>query len=296
MAFFDKILKWFTQRAPITSNVVSSAAGKYLGTNLTGAEREANEWTAMREDTFHQRNVAGMQAAGLNPALMYQNGGSTPNPSASVAPGSADPMSLVQLAMLPAQLKQMSAQTNQINADAALKRADTEKRKLDSEYQRLFNAAFPERNSAEVQQIFELCGVHRTVQNLNTANAAVSWLRAVYQDKENESYNDLLELRKNLMGSEINYNDVRAEFERIQKNYAQSTGFLMSSSEKAAFLASILSVLGIDPKDTKGAIPRILDDVSNNAEKRRRQKQAEKGVKADVKRGVSGATAGGGSR
>ena len=83
--------------------IVSSGAGKYLGTNLTGAEREANAFTAQEaqkqrdyetemSNTAYQRQVADMQAAGINPALAMSgsaSGASTPSGASaqSVSPG-----------------------------------------------------------------------------------------------------------------------------------------------------------------------------------------------------------------
>lgn len=93
--------------------VLGSLAGKHLGTNLTGAEREANAFTTAEreasqqwsEDMYNQyyspqaqisSQMAGYKENGINPALMF--GGSAPsagsmpsgNPGSSVSPsGSA---------------------------------------------------------------------------------------------------------------------------------------------------------------------------------------------------------------
>lgn len=95
--------------------------GKTLGGNLkdvvnvntqselSGAAREQNEWTAMREDTQYQRSVADMQAAGLNPALMYQSGASGTSVSPSAGNGATDIGQIMQLMTLPLQLAQMKA-------------------------------------------------------------------------------------------------------------------------------------------------------------------------------------------
>lgn len=268
-----------------SQNLVSSLIGKYAGTNLTGAEREANEWAAQREDTFHQRTVADMQAAGLNPALMYGNGASGASPSASVAPGSADPMSLVQLAMLPEQLRQMKAQTSQILADADLKRADKAYREAQTNYQNLLNRFLPERNAAELAQIW-------SITNYQEAAAALSWANAQYTDKQSEYYDAFAEAKLALEKAQTsNFENeaalakVREEFERIQKNYAAANNVLMSSNEKIALAEYLCGLVGLNPRDAKKVLPDVGKRLDNAAADNKHRKESEKRSKAAKKKG-----------
>lgn len=266
-------------------NIVGSVAGKYLGTNLTGAEREANEWTAQREDTFHQRTVADMKAAGLNPALMYGNGASGASPSQSVAPGSADPVSLAQLATLPAQLKQINAQTANIKADADLKRTETEYKKSLTGYQNLLNQFLPERNAAEVAGLW-------SIPDLNKASAALSWANTAYRNKENE-YFDLFaqmklaveEAQKNDFQNSADLKKVQELFTEIQRAYAASTGLLMSSSERIALAEYIAGLFGISRDDVKTALPAVGKRLDDAAADYKHRKESEKRSKAAKKKG-----------
>lgn len=75
------------------SGLFSNLWNKFTGSGLTGAEREANAFTAAREDlawnrqmeasnTAFQRQVADMQAAGINPMLAASGNGGSSVPSA----------------------------------------------------------------------------------------------------------------------------------------------------------------------------------------------------------------------
>lgn len=119
---------------------VSSLFNKYTGSALTGAEVEANrftaeeaqktrDWETEMSNTAFQRQVADMQKAGLNPALMYGGAGSagasTPSgPSASsVSPqsqGLGDIIGAVMdIALLKANIENINADTRQKSAVAA---------------------------------------------------------------------------------------------------------------------------------------------------------------------------------
>lgn len=116
-----KLGDWF-------GSIFGNVGAKYFGTGLTDAEKEQNAYTAMREDTQAQRAVQDYQAAGLNPALMYQSGasGDYASQSAGNVAGSGSLGDLIQLFTLPMQLKQMQANINNTNANTDNIRLDNE--------------------------------------------------------------------------------------------------------------------------------------------------------------------------
>lgn len=97
---------------------------------MTGKEREQNAFNAQQaqinrdfqadmSNTANQRAVADMQAAGLNPALMYGNGSAASTPSGSNADGSASvasPMGIADAVAAYATMKN-------VQADVDLKRS-----------------------------------------------------------------------------------------------------------------------------------------------------------------------------
>lgn len=120
-------------------NGLGNIWNRYTGSGLTTSEREANQfnaeeaqknraWQEEMSNTAYQRQVRDMQAAGLNPALMYggagSSGASSPSGAAasSVSPSSGNISDLLgnimDMALLGAQIKNINADTRQKNASA----------------------------------------------------------------------------------------------------------------------------------------------------------------------------------
>lgn len=132
-------------------SMVDSWLKKESGMALTGAEQQANLFNAQEADkqrlweeqmssTAYQRQVADMQAAGINPAMAMQgsSGASTPSGSSatSVSPSAAafSMSDIMQLLMFPIQKKLLRSQANLankqgeaaiINANANAQNAET---------------------------------------------------------------------------------------------------------------------------------------------------------------------------
>ena len=141
------------QDSEVGNGIWSSLSNQLTQAGLTGAQREANQFTAdeaqkqrdweqYMSDTAYQRQVADMRAAGINPAMAMHNGSGASTPSgaagSSVSPANAFKMSdLLQLIMIPMQRKLMGAQAQQakdlgkaalITANANARNAGTNER------------------------------------------------------------------------------------------------------------------------------------------------------------------------
>ena len=164
----------------IWNGVISSAALAYdisKDQHLTGAQKEANQFThsenALARDfnaeqarqqmefqermanTQYQRGVADMQAAGVNPALAYSQGGNvapsgaagSSSGASSVDPGRGMTMSDIlsalryrkEIALLDKQTKLTESQAKDTEASAELKKAQTSQALEDTESQKIAN-------------------------------------------------------------------------------------------------------------------------------------------------------------
>lgn len=220
---------WFTN---LLSSVFRGLGGKYLGTNLTPAQEQANafsaqqaqaqrDWETEMSNTAMQRQVSDMQKAGLNPALMYGGAGSSgaSTPTAS-APSSVSPDSGADLISLFMDMALLKAQKENIEADTKLKGAETENKDAETERTK---ALTPH----EIDNIVSQIDLRESDMSKNEAEIAVDYANVALLDSDvayREEFNKInLRLAElNVAKSEAERAKIEQETQNLIRDYALS--------------------------------------------------------------------------
>lgn len=176
----------------------NSLFNKYTQAGLTGAQIEQNEMSMQNAEDIYQRQVTGMQKAGLNPALMYQNGASV---NASDAPSQNEGMSmseLIQALLLPAQSRLIDAQADNLEADSDKKRTETETERIKQATMSLALEYYPSIQEATLDEVYSRIGLNWSSVDEKEANAALAWSKKFLQDTENKYAEDYFHWRNEL--------------------------------------------------------------------------------------------------
>lgn len=256
--------------------IVSDLMGKYLGTNLTSAEREQNafnaseaekqrSWTEHMNNTQYQRNVQDMRLAGLNPGMMYGSAGATSTPSgASASSGSVSSGSMsdiVNLLTLPAMIKNMNAQTKNLLASAKNTDAKTDTELLLQAMHRITIQFMPDMKMAELDNLLQQYenmvadfGVKQATKREINSRAQAQEITNKYLDAQerNKLHNLIKEGSK--LDADARLANASAFFTEVQSNFAKQNGFLMSSSDALLIVTYIADLLGI----SKGQIKEVI--------------------------------------
>lgn len=138
-------------------NMLGNWIAKMTGSRLTDAEMQANEWNEQQvlaawnrqmeaDNTKYQRQVADMQAAGLNPMLAA--GGTLHAPSSSVAQSVSPSAATFGLDSILNMFK-LGAELKNINADTRKKQAEADKSSAEAKGQQIVNEYQNERQRLE---------------------------------------------------------------------------------------------------------------------------------------------------
>lgn len=209
------------------SGVIPSIANRITGAGLTGAEREANDFTAGQTqaqmdfqermaNTQWQRGVEDMQAAGLNPALAYNQGGAVAPSGASGS--SVSPTGGMSMSDLVA-LMTIKPQVELLKAEAAKTRAEGEKVSKEVGWFDILQQA-----------------------NLNQISAAIRHLNSESNLNENER-KALLVAQEVAEKNQAALQDKEAFYQEWKNRYIAETGIDPSSSLLTNVFDSIMNAI-----------------------------------------------------
>lgn len=210
-----------------------SVKGKYLGTNMTGQERQnaelnfQNQLRMMREGP--QAQVEGAERAGINPVFALTGQSHTPSAGNTSSISSGGSLSdLVALATLPAQLKLLNKQADKTSAEEDKIRSETTGQDISNEFARRLNEAEAQSREnaiqltkAEIQQVY---------QRIEESKADV-----VKKFKEVDSIQSEMDLR----ASQILLNNASAYRIRSLIPFERAEMSARSEAERAAAQASL---------------------------------------------------------
>lgn len=224
--------------------------------------------------TQYQRGVVDMQAAGLNPALAYSQGGAAAPSGASAQAGSSvvgrgaslgflgQIMSnLSDIAMLPLEIKQKKADIANTRAETANLEARTEGEKLRNDYQGMVNKYYPQLTDATINQIWtNIAGTEADI-DLKSVQTKIADADRIMKEAEAKYAGEFASLKKDYLNAQTDAqaasaaaSAARAAMDRIEGAYMKSNGMKMGSNDYVALATAICAWLGTTPSDVVDSI------------------------------------------
>lgn len=228
------------------SGAFNSLLAKATGSELTGAEREQNQFAADEAhkqrnfeerlaNTQYQRGVQDMEAAGLNPAAMFGSGQPAPTPSGSAAtPGGFSPSGLgelMEMIALPAQLKKLEAETRNIDQKTRTEEQITRLQTVAADFgYRMADAQLSTLLAGIDNAIADTNVKTATVREVNNRADAQAIVNKYLDERQREEIN---QIKSNIgkIDAEKRASNANAWLQEIQAAYADANGFLMSSND-----------------------------------------------------------------
>lgn len=249
----------------VLGQALPALVAKWTDAAATPGEYERNAMQMQNQEDIYQRQVTGMQKAGVNPALMYGSGGAASAPSVNTQSAGASSMSeLMQLYLLPAQKKLLEAQGDKTKSEGIL----AEKR---AENMALVNQYYPEVTEASIEKTLSSIGVDFSTIDKNDAEIALKNIQAMLADNENKYAEQFFKARAELEEAKTQEakdaaaaHAANALMTGYEYTYAKNTGFKLASSAAMAIVAALGSALHLDKGEVSASLEKAVDSAVKN--------------------------------
>lgn len=245
---------------------IESLFNRFTQNGLTGAQVAENELSMQNAEDIYQRQVTGMQKAGLNPALMYQSGASGSAPSAPSQSDAGLSMSdLMQVVMMPLQRQMLQSQIENVRANTEKQVAETDTERNRAENLALINLYYPSIQEGTLSKMASEIGVNLSTVDKNDADTALKWIQKEIADKENkfaEAYYKARVDYESAKTDEAKANAARAGADALmttfEREYAQAHGAKLSSSSVLAIASAIGNLFSQNMPEVTNAVKDSL--------------------------------------
>lgn len=217
----------------IGQNYLSNFMKATTQSGVTQQQVELNDMQMQNVADQYGKEVEGMQAAGLNPALMYKSG-ATSAPTAPSPTSNGSMSDLMQLVMLPLNKKMLKAQIANVEADTQKKGAETENIKVLTPAQydevvskiRLNNKGLSEADAR----------IAADLANAALASVNTEWYAKLSESEINyrNAQSSLAEAQKSKNESEIK--EIEARIDGIKQDIVESMSRCVVNAANAGYL------------------------------------------------------------
>lgn len=257
----NKIVDFFQTGA--YQNIISSLLGKYASTNMTGAERESLEenradvreqraWEEQMSNTAHQREVADMQKAGLNVALMYgsgASGASTPTGSTAQAAdpkqgGSLSDLVTALLAkkqgeLLDAEVSKTNAETRKTGFEAQKVASESAVADAEARLKSLMADWYPALTQAQIDELAAAAANHTAGVDAQAAAAEAARAKAALDNANKDQVVRLADSLIALQDANASKAQKEAAWIQFQHDYADIFGSQIPTVSLSSFAGLI---------------------------------------------------------
>lgn len=266
------------------NNFALSLANKATQAGPTGLDVWQNETNRQNYQDRWKMDVAGMQEAGLNPALMYggsSSGGSAPQVSPAAGSGLADLLSVITI---PAQLKRLNAETDQIKANTQLvqqktltEEQETKLREISATFGYELTIAQINEMNARIADYYASVNLRSSQKDLIDNQSDAQWIANKYLDKKYTAEIANIEQSTAKMSAEERLDNAKTVYQNWLDNFVKDNDFLPSSNDNLMMATYIASLFGISKPDVTKILSSLkpkdsvkpLNTIKNNGYEKR---------------------------